>query len=141
MAGWWRGSVLKEIITTDGRSLRVLYPGRPSPHVGPDFRDAILATEDGELIRGDVEIHLRQRDWTGHGHHIDPRYSGVVLHVFLQGSNGVASQGTVGIVPQVLLHAPTPATYEESSPDSHPRPGEPAMAAPLVPAMPSRTGQ
>ena len=33
------------------------------------------------LVRGDVEIHVRQRDWQAHGHHRDPKYNSVALHV------------------------------------------------------------
>ncbi|MBI2856414.1 MAG: DUF2851 family protein [Chloroflexi bacterium] len=131
VARWWRGGVLQEVVTNGGRSLRVLYPGRPSPQVGPDFRDVLLATEDGEFIRGDVEIHLRQRDWAGHGHHRDPRYRGVVLHVFLRGGNGVTFLETGAPVPEVLLEAQPRPTHLETPPDGHPTPGEPAVAAPL----------
>ena len=35
------------------------------------------------LVRGDVEIHLRQQDWESHGHDADPNYNGVVLHAVL----------------------------------------------------------
>ena len=36
------------------------------------------------LVHGDVEIHLRQRDWQNHGHGTDPNYNGVVLHAALE---------------------------------------------------------
>ncbi|MGC4105814.1 MAG: DUF2851 family protein [Thermomicrobiales bacterium] len=36
----------------------------------------------GEGLRtGCVEIHLRASDWTAHGHHLDPRYNDVILHI------------------------------------------------------------
>ena len=36
------------------------------------------------LVRGDVEIHRRQRDWDSHGHGNDPNYNGVVIHGALE---------------------------------------------------------
>jgi hypothetical protein len=64
----------------DGRRFKVIYPGRPGTTAGPDFRDAVLEEEGVGLIRGDVEVHVRQRDWDAHGHGNDPRYNGVILH-------------------------------------------------------------
>jgi len=59
-------------------------PGRPGHTAGPDFRDALLEVEGVGLVQGDVEIHLRQRDWKSYGHGGDPRYNGVVLHAALE---------------------------------------------------------
>jgi hypothetical protein len=53
----------------------------------PDFRDAALETADGAWLLGDIELHLRARDWLAHGHHADKRYSGVVLHVALDAAS------------------------------------------------------
>ena len=64
----------------DGLRVRVLYSGHTA---GPDFRDALLEVEGVGLVQGDVEIHVRQRDWKSHGHGDDPRYNGVVLHAAL----------------------------------------------------------
>ena len=81
---WLRTRVLSSgIVTEGGERLRVVYPGRSNPRAGPDFLDAILATDSGEIMRGDVELHLRAPDWYGHGHHVDPNYNGVILHVVL----------------------------------------------------------
>ncbi len=70
--------------TGAGAQVRVLYPGRSGTAAGPDFRDALLDVEGMGLVRGDVEIHLRQRDWDAHGHGNDPNYSGVVIHAALE---------------------------------------------------------
>jgi hypothetical protein len=68
--------------TTDGRPLIVHYRGRWSAGFGPDFADARIVL-DGEAITGAVEIHRRAADWRAHGHHLDPAYNAVVLHVVL----------------------------------------------------------
>ena len=73
-----------EFRTSAGTRIRVLYPGRSGTAAGPDFRDALLDVEGLGLVRGDVEIHLRQRDWKSHGHGNDPNYNGVVLHGALE---------------------------------------------------------
>ena len=85
LAQFWRrtDSLPGGLATTDGRTFRVLYPGRPNARAGPDFRDAVLASESGQRIVGDVELHLDASGWRGHGHHADPRYNGVVLEVVL----------------------------------------------------------
>ena len=81
---WKMTDTLAEGLTTqDGRRFRVIYPGRASSRAGPDFRDAIVATEDGVRLTGDVELHLRAPDWYAHGHDVDPNYNGVILHVVL----------------------------------------------------------
>ena len=76
-----RASREKYLRAGDGRRFRVLYPGRIGTTAGPDFRDAVLEQEGVGLVRGDVEVHVNQRDWDAHGHGKDPRYNGVVLHV------------------------------------------------------------
>ena len=79
-----RAARQREFCTDAGRRVRVLYPGRAGTAAGPDFRDALLEVEGLGLVRGDVELHLRQQDWYAHGHATDPNYNGVVLHAALQ---------------------------------------------------------
>ena len=81
-----RAARQREFRTSAGRRVRVLYPGRPGTAAGPDFRDALLEVEGTGLVRGDVELHLRQQDWYAHGHSGDPNYNGVVLHAALETS-------------------------------------------------------
>ncbi len=70
--------------TAAGSRIRVVYSGREGTAAGPDFRDAILEIEGQGLLRGDVELHVRQKDWRSHGHSSDPNYNGVVLHAALE---------------------------------------------------------
>jgi len=67
----------------DGQQYQVVYRGRPWGERGPDFQGAILAQEDGTLLRGDVEIHVRASDWRRHGHQRDPAYNQAVCQVVL----------------------------------------------------------
>ncbi|MEE9199569.1 MAG: DUF2851 family protein [Dehalococcoidia bacterium] len=75
---WLNGSRLR---TFAGERLQVVFPGRPNGDRGPDLLDAMVSLEEGRLLQGDVELHVRARDWSAHGHHQDPFYNGVVLHV------------------------------------------------------------
>jgi hypothetical protein len=68
--------------TADGRRMKIVHPGLWNHLGGPDFREARVEIE-GELLTGDVELHLRVQDWAAHGHSNDPAYANVVLHVVL----------------------------------------------------------
>ena len=55
---------------------------------GPDFLDAIIADERGRLLKGDVELHVRASAFVAHGHHLDPRYDNLILHVVFHDDTG-----------------------------------------------------
>ena len=78
----------RSLALTGGRRLRVLYPGRPTSGPGPDFRDALLQVQGRHPVRGDVEVHTQSRGWREHGHHRDPRYNRVLLHVVARTAGG-----------------------------------------------------
>ena len=86
LARLWRKRATRQegFRTGSGARFRVIYPGHSGGGAGPDFRDALLELEGVGLVRGDVEIHLRQRDWDYHGHGQDRNYNGVVLHAALE---------------------------------------------------------
>ena len=66
--------------TTCGQELRVIHQGEQNFHAGPDFFNARIRL--GHMIwAGNVEVHQRASDWYKHGHHIDPAYNNVILHV------------------------------------------------------------
>ncbi|MBN1481707.1 DUF2851 family protein [candidate division KSB1 bacterium] len=66
--------------TIDGRPLEILEKGVRNYDAGPDFLDALLRI-DSHIERGDIEIHPIAGDWYAHGHHRDPRYNTVILHL------------------------------------------------------------
>jgi hypothetical protein len=116
---WKNRAALQEGLRTEaGRRVRVLYPGRPGISAGPDFRDAILEIEGLGLVRGDVELHLRQRDWAAHGHSSDPHYNGVVVHGALQVDTAETPLQNGGRVPMVSLES----LLAVSSPEEDPAP-------------------
>lgn len=83
--GVWFDQVLPAapLVSREGHRIEVVSPGWWNRGPGPDFRGAQLLF-NGVLHSGDVEIHGDASDWYAHGHHHDPRYNGVVLHVVLQ---------------------------------------------------------
>lgn len=81
--------------TTDGRTVRILSPGRWNRLGGPDFAQARLEI-GGMPVCGDVELHLRAEDWQAHGHSHDPAYRHVVLHVILFPTAELSTSGANG---------------------------------------------
>lgn len=70
----------EDMVTNDGRKVRVIDPGILNTDAGPDFFNAKVEI-DGHTWVGNVEIHVRATDWKRHGHHEDPAYDSVILHV------------------------------------------------------------
>jgi hypothetical protein len=73
---WWD----ERITTVDGVSVRVIDPGQLNRDAGPDFFNAKVKIGD-RMWCGNVEIHVRASDWMRHGHHTNPAYDSVILHV------------------------------------------------------------
>ncbi len=87
MSAAWHGGLARDLRTTDGLGVRVVFHGHWSHGFGPDFSDAMVDIEGQGLLAGAVEIHARSSEWTAHGHHLDPRYNTVSLQ-----ANGSASR-------------------------------------------------
>jgi hypothetical protein len=84
VALWW--DILQkqsDLKTTAAEAVRIIYPGRRNDDRGADFKDAIIATNRGQL-KGDIEVHVKASHWWAHRHHQDPAYNKVVLHVVYQ---------------------------------------------------------
>lgn len=70
----------KEMVTTEGKSLRIKRSGTRNQDSGPDFFDCRIKIGD-TLWAGNVEIHLKSSDWFRHGHQNDESYNSIILHV------------------------------------------------------------
>ena len=114
---WQRAHTLSEgLVTEDGKRFRVIYPGRPNTRAGPDFWNAVIATDAGDTITGDVELHLKAPDWYSHRHESDRNYNGVILHVVLWPKGRTASKLQSGMEAQVASMANVAAALERSDP-------------------------
>ena len=91
-----------DMVTVDGRRVTVIDPGRHNTDAGPDFFNAKVRIGD-DLWAGDVEMHVRASDWHRHGHHNDPAYDSVVLHVVDSDDSPVARRNGETI-PQMTMH-------------------------------------
>ena len=100
---WHLGKLPHALTTTDGQRVDVIHRGTWSHGLGPDFADAILLFDGREVRTGAVEIHVTARSWTDHGHHLDPRYDSVVLHLVLRDDGSVARRADGAVVPVVVV--------------------------------------
>jgi hypothetical protein len=95
--------------TRQGEAIRIVHPGRLNPHQGPDFLDARLQL-GGLAWSGHVEHHLKSEDWYRHGHHLDPHYNGVVLHVVMEAGKRPICREDGTVIPELVL-APHISTH------------------------------
>lgn len=102
---WVRGLFnARGLRTTDGQPVEVVRRGRLNGDSGPDVRDARVEI-DGVLWAGDVEIHATSAAWDAHGHHRDPAYDRVVLHVVLAADRrtGTLRRSDGSALPELVL--------------------------------------
>jgi hypothetical protein len=139
------------LVSRDGPALRVAYRGRLAGGPGPDFRDAVIAA-GGQEWRGDVELHVAASAFRQHGHHRDPAYDNLVLHVVFwddeSGETRLAcgrSVPTLALAPWVARRADElrrwlarPARWQEPCRTALARLGPAAVAAVLEEAGDAR---
>ena len=78
----WKHKIfpLNELTTTTGQRLEIIDTGLSNRDAGPDFFNAKIKL-DGVVWVGNIEIHTHSSDWFKHGHHQNPVYDNVILHV------------------------------------------------------------
>lgn len=78
----WRHGLFdsSRLVTTEGEPVTIQDRGRENTGSGPDFLNARLRIGSVTLV-GNVEIHVQGSEWFEHGHHEDPAYGNVILHV------------------------------------------------------------
>lgn len=91
----------EDMVTNDGRRVRVLDPGLLNTDAGPDFFNAKVEI-DGHIWVGNIEIHVRASDWHRHGHDHDKAYDNVILHV-VDKDDAPVYRTSGELIPQVVL--------------------------------------
>src|SRR4030043_1208142 len=79
----WQSHLVRYPVADTGEWLQIIFPGRVSNTGGCDFKDAVFGI-NGRMITGDIEVHIKSSQWHSHGHHQDPKYNNIVLHVVWQ---------------------------------------------------------
>lgn len=88
-------------VGNDGRRINIINPGVLNTNAGPDFTNAYIKIDD-EYWCGNIEIHVRASDWYRHGHHRDPAYDSVILHV-VQYDDMAITRSDGQIIPQMVM--------------------------------------
>lgn len=89
---WLRQRLTRDRLRTlDGQPLTILHPGFWNRQPGPDFRNAIIRIGSEPPRSGDIELDLVPQGWTQHGHHTNPAYKNVILHVVWETPSAAAS--------------------------------------------------
>ncbi len=91
----------EDMVTNDGRRVRVIDPGLLNTDSGPDFFNAKVEI-NGHLWVGNVEIHVRASDWKRHHHDEDAAYDNVILHV-VEKDDAPVHRINGELIPQVEL--------------------------------------
>jgi len=79
----WRYRLFRmPLVDMDDMQVELVDPGQPNRDSGPDFFIARIRSE-GILWAGNVEIHKKASEWYQHGHHLDPAFDNVILHVVI----------------------------------------------------------
>lgn len=90
--------------TTDGMAVEIIDPGMANRNAGPDFFNAKIRI-GGMMWAGNVELHMRSSDWYHHGHHENPAYDNVILHVAVDVDCEIISR-TGKVIPQMQMPIP-----------------------------------
>jgi hypothetical protein len=77
---WDAQHLIKNLKTVSGKRVRIMFPGQWNTDRGADFHNLIINME-GNVLRGDAEIHLQTYDWTAHHHDEDANFNNVILHI------------------------------------------------------------
>ncbi len=109
----------QSLYTEERQQLRILHPGRLNQDQGPDFLDAQIEIGSNRH-HGHVELHLKGDDWWRHGHHKDPHYDAVVLHVYLEKGKRPAMRTDGTSIPELWLGARVGSSPPRSAPKSLP---------------------
>ena len=88
---------MNQLSTVDGETLEIIHPGKHNSDSGPDFFDSRIKI-GGTLWAGNVELHIKTKDWQKHNHQNDGAYDNVILHVVYDNDAGLKSNSQIPIL-------------------------------------------
>jgi hypothetical protein len=91
-----------DLKTTEGLPIEIIKHGDLNTDAGPDFFNAKIKIAE-TVWAGNVEFHLRSSDWKRHGHHNNPAYDSVILHIVSDYDMDVFRTNST-VVPTLVLH-------------------------------------
>lgn len=92
----------RSMYTVEGHKLEIIHPGVLNNSDGPDYKRASCNIDDLEW-HGSIEIHWRSNDWYRHGHHRNPDYDNVFLHIVVENNLSGAVETSRGHTPHTLI--------------------------------------
>ena len=99
--------VNRQLYSIRGEPLEIIDTGKLNLNAGADFIHAKVKIGD-TLFAGNVEIHVRERDWIAHKHDEDKAYDNIILHVVYIADNTVKRNFETlelqSLIDQNLLH-------------------------------------
>ena len=122
-ARWFAGDFGRSFTGTAGQKIEIVQFGIWNREAGPDFSDAAIQINRGEVLRGSIEFDLVDQNWETHGHATNPAFDQTVLHVFVDsGVRDLFARTSVNReVPQVRVDPATlPAAFPTSLPLARP---------------------
>ena len=88
---------------SDGGYYHIIQPGIRNHYAGPDYIHAVIQYPNGEILKGDVEIHTSVSDWYRHKYHMNRHYENVILHVINSGRVLPVFTGQTTHIPTIKL--------------------------------------
>jgi hypothetical protein len=82
-ARWFAGDFGRKFTSTAGEEIEIVQFGTWNRAAGPDFSEASIRIDGQEIIGGDIEFDLADRNWEAHGHATNRDFDRTVLHVFV----------------------------------------------------------
>lgn len=98
---------VRKLATVDGQGLEIFGRGKANQDQGPDFLGARIKIGYPDFA-GAVEIHNTTEEWYAHGHHLDPNYNSVILHVVGKSSGKPVRRQDGSFVPEFSLEKRIP---------------------------------
>jgi hypothetical protein len=139
VARYWQRRLVTKLFSDTGEQIQVVHPGRTSNISGCDFRDAVFVI-NGKTTTGDIEVHVKSSQWHNHGHHLDPKYNNIALHiVWWHDSQSPTLLQDGKVIPTICLSSfiKSPLDELDSQANSY---GQPLTSCPKASRQPSTGG-